>query len=159
MAVFQACHNRTYDNKADVRQMLAQQQDMKIPSELIPHCPVCGASMTMNLRCDNSFVQDEGWYAARYRYSDFVRRHKQGKVLYLELCGNQYPRHYQVSFLEIHAGKPRCHLCLRELRTGIRTQGNRRAFRLSGCGHWMHPVSTEPRGGFIKNGQSFYHKR
>ena len=80
-----ACHNRTYDNEAEVRQMLAQQQDMKIPSELIPHCPVCGAPMTMNLRCDNSFVQDEGWYAARYRYSDFVRRHKQGKVLYLEL--------------------------------------------------------------------------
>ena len=80
-----ACHNRTYDNEAEVRQMLAQQQDMKIPSELIPHCPVCGALMTMNLRCDNSFVQDEGWYAARYRYSDFVRQHKHGKVLYLEL--------------------------------------------------------------------------
>ena len=80
-----ACHNRTYDNEAEVRQMLAQQQDMKIPSELIPHCPVCGAPMTMNLRCDNSFVQDEGWYAARCWYSDFVRRHKQGKVLYLEL--------------------------------------------------------------------------
>ena len=80
-----ACHNRTYDNEAEVRQMLAQQQDMKIPSELIPHCPVCGAPMTMNLRCDNSFVQDEGWYAARCWYSDFVRQHKHGKVLYLEL--------------------------------------------------------------------------
>ena len=87
-----ACHNKTYDNEAEVRQMLARQQDMKIPSELIPRCPVCGAPMTMNLRCDDSFVQDEGWYAAQSRYSDFVRRHKHGTVLYLELgVGNNTP--------------------------------------------------------------------
>lgn len=87
-----ACHNKTYDNEAEVRQMLARQQDMKIPFELIPRCPVCGAPMTMNLRCDDSFVQDEGWYAAQSRYSDFVRRHKHGTVLYLELgVGNNTP--------------------------------------------------------------------
>ena len=70
-----ACHNKTYDNEDTVRQMLARQQDMKIPSDLIPRCPVCGAPFTMNLRCDDTFVQDEGWYAAQSRYSDFVRRH------------------------------------------------------------------------------------
>ena len=87
-----ACHDKTYDNEDTVRQMLARQQDMKIPSDLIPRCPVCGAPMTMNLRCDNSFVQDEGWYAAQSRYSDFVRRHKHGTVLYLELgVGNNTP--------------------------------------------------------------------
>ena len=87
-----ACHNRTYDNEAEVRQMLAQQQDMKIPTELIPHCPVCGAPMTMNLRCDDTFVQDRGWYAASERYADFLRRHKGGKVLFLELgVGNNTP--------------------------------------------------------------------
>ena len=73
-------------------QMLAQQQDMKIPSELIPRCPVCGAPMTMNLRCDDTFVQDRGWYAAQSRYAVFLQRHKQGKVLYLELgVGNNTP--------------------------------------------------------------------
>ena len=73
-------------------QMLAQQQDMKIPTELIPHCPVCGAPMTMNLRCDDTFVQDRGWYAASERYADFLRRHKGGKVLFLELgVGNNTP--------------------------------------------------------------------
>lgn len=87
-----ACHNRTYDNEDAVRRMVAEQQDMKIPSALIPRCPVCGAPMTMNLRCDDTFVQDEGWYAAQSRYSDYVRRHKHGKVLYLELgVGNNTP--------------------------------------------------------------------
>ncbi|MGN0323311.1 MAG: SIR2 family NAD-dependent protein deacylase [Oliverpabstia sp.] len=87
-----ACHNKTYDNEDTVRQMIDEQQDMKIPSELIPRCPVCGAPMTMNLRCDDTFVQDEGWYAAQNRYADFVRQHEHGKVLYLELgVGNNTP--------------------------------------------------------------------
>ena len=87
-----ACHNKTYDNESSVRRMVEQQQDMKIPSELIPHCPVCGAPMIMNLRCDDTFVQDEGWYAAAERYSDFVKQHRSGKVLYLELgVGNNTP--------------------------------------------------------------------
>lgn len=59
-----ACHNKTYDNEKIVRQMVSEQKNMKIPTELIPKCPVCGAPMTMNLRCDDRFVQDEGWYRA-----------------------------------------------------------------------------------------------
>ena len=58
---------------------------MKIPSELIPKCPVCGAPMTMNLRCDDKFVQDEGWYKAAMRYDNFIRRHKNLNILFLEL--------------------------------------------------------------------------
>lgn len=80
-----ACHDKTYDNEDTVRQMVAAQKDMKIPSELIPKCPVCGAPMTMNLRCDSSFVQDAGWYAAASRYEDFIRRHKNLHILFLEL--------------------------------------------------------------------------
>lgn len=41
--------------------------------------------MTMNLRCDNSFVQDDGWYAASNRYDDFIRRHEGMHILFLEL--------------------------------------------------------------------------
>lgn len=80
-----ACHDKTYDNEETVRRMVALQKNFKIPSELIPKCPVCGAPMTMNLRCDNSFVQDEGWYAAADRYEDFIRRHKNLHILFLEL--------------------------------------------------------------------------
>ena len=48
--------------------------------------------MTMNLRCDDTFVQDRGWYAASERYANFLRHHKQGKVLFLELgVGNNTP--------------------------------------------------------------------
>ena len=79
------CHARTYDNEDAVRRMAAEQRDMRIPTALIPRCPVCGGPMTMNLRCDDTFVQDEGWYAAHRRYADFVRRHRKGRVVYLEL--------------------------------------------------------------------------
>lgn len=79
------CHQKTYDNYAQVKQMVEQQHDLHIPSELVPHCPVCGKPMTTNLRCDNTFVQDDGWYAANARYQDFVRSHEGKRVVYLEL--------------------------------------------------------------------------
>ena len=65
--------------------MWAEQRDMKIPSELVPRCPVCGKPMNMNLRCDDTFVQDDGWYAAAQRYEDFLRRHSGLRVVFLEL--------------------------------------------------------------------------
>ena len=79
------CHDKTYDNERAVRQMVRDQCDMRIPSELIPHCPVCGAPMTMNLRTDMTFVEDEGWHEAARRYEDFLDRHKGRRVLFLEL--------------------------------------------------------------------------
>lgn len=81
----QPCCQKTWDNEETVRRMVAEQRDMRVPTELVPHCPVCGRPMTMNLRCDNTFVQDEGWYAAYSRYEDFLRRHEGAKVVYLEL--------------------------------------------------------------------------
>lgn len=79
------CHQKTYDNKTIIYQMAARQKDMRVPSELIPHCPVCGKPMTMNLRADDTFVQDDGWYTAAERYNEFLRRHKNLKTLFLEL--------------------------------------------------------------------------
>ncbi|WP_124100079.1 Sir2 silent information regulator family NAD-dependent deacetylase [Ruminococcus sp. Marseille-P6503] len=79
------CHNKTYDNETVIRTMLERQADMKIPAELIPRCPVCGKPMTMNLRADDAFVQDEGWYRASERYEAFIRRHKGQRILFLEL--------------------------------------------------------------------------
>lgn len=79
------CHNKTYDNETAVRQMVAEQRDMKIPSELVPRCPVCGKPMTMNLRCDDKFVEDNGWCAACERYSHFLADNKGKRVVFLEL--------------------------------------------------------------------------
>lgn len=79
------CHDKTYDNEAVIRKMVAEQKDMRVPSELVPRCPVCGAPMSMNLRADATFVEDEGWHRAAERYQDFIRRHEGMRVLYLEL--------------------------------------------------------------------------
>ena len=76
---------KTYDNEETVRKMIAKQHNMKIPSKLVPYCPICGAPMTMNLRCDDSFVQDHGWYEASQRYKDFIRKYQNMHILYLEL--------------------------------------------------------------------------
>ncbi len=80
-----ACHDKTYDNREIVYQMVEKQKNMKIPSEFIPKCPICGAPMTTNLRCDEKFVQDDGWYAAASRYHDFLQSHKDQHILLLEL--------------------------------------------------------------------------
>lgn len=101
------CHQKTYDNEKSVRQMVAQQKDMKIPTELIPKCPVCGAPMTMNLRSDMTFVQDEGWYAASNRYDDFIRRHENLHILFLELgVGANTPVTIKYPFWQMTAKNP-----------------------------------------------------
>ncbi len=95
------CHPKTYDNEETVRRMAESQgfavtenalelpegvvPKMSVPTELVPYCPKCGRPMTMNLRCDDTFVQDAGWYAAAERYQDFLRRHQGARMLFLEL--------------------------------------------------------------------------
>lgn len=103
-----ACHQKTYDNEEQVRQMYAEQQEMKIPSELIPKCPVCGAPMTMNLRVDNNFVQDQGWYAASERYDDFIRRHENLRILCLEFgVGGNTPVIIKYPFWQLTVKNPK----------------------------------------------------
>ena len=79
------CCQKTFDNEEFIRRMYNEQKNMRVPSELIPKCPECGKTMTMNLRADDKFVQDEGWYKARERYADFLRRHEGMHMLFLEL--------------------------------------------------------------------------
>lgn len=79
------CCNKTFDNEEQVRAMLREQRDMKIPSSLIPRCPVCGGPMTTNLRSDDKFVEDAGWHAAYERYAQFLKEYSGGRVLFLEL--------------------------------------------------------------------------
>lgn len=81
----QPCCQKTYDNEAEIRAMVAQQKDMRIPTALIPRCPVCGREMSMNLRADDTFVQDAGWDTAAQRYEDFIRRHRDLRIVYWEL--------------------------------------------------------------------------
>lgn len=80
-----ACHDKTYDNEAAVRKMFESQEGMRIPSSLIPYCPVCGKPMAMNLRVDDTFVEDAGWHEAATRYARFLNERNNARVLFLEL--------------------------------------------------------------------------
>ena len=79
------CCQETWDNETIVREMVDRQKDMRIPTELLPICPHCGKPLTMSLRSDDKFVEDEGWHAAAERYESFLRTRKGQKILYLEL--------------------------------------------------------------------------
>lgn len=79
------CCNKTFDNEDIIRQMMEQQKDMRIPSALLPVCPHCGKPLTTNLRADDKFVQDDGWYMAAERYNNFLRTRENTRILYLEL--------------------------------------------------------------------------
>ena len=79
------CHNKTYDNEEVIKKMVQQQSYLRVPTSLIPKCPVCGKPMTTNLRKDDCFVQDDGWYKAQERYVTFLKQNKNKKILFLEL--------------------------------------------------------------------------
>ena len=65
--------------------MVEEQENMRVPEELVPYCPACGEPMSMNLRCDDAFVEDGSWHEASLRYAEFIRRTSGKKVLFLEL--------------------------------------------------------------------------
>ena len=100
------CTPVTYDNEEMVRSMVERQSDMRVPSELIPKCPNCGKPLTMNLRSDDKFVEDEGWDRAAERYNQFLRTRK-GKILYLELgVGYNTPGIIKFPFWQMTAKNP-----------------------------------------------------
>lgn len=101
------CYQETFDNEAVIREMVGRQENRKVPTELLPVCPHCGRPMTMNLRCDDRFVQDEGWYRASERYAEFLRRHRGLRVLFLDLgTGRNTPTIIKFPFWRMTAGQP-----------------------------------------------------
>ena len=117
------CHEKTYGNAETVRAMVEAQglviaedgtltvpdgvtPKMTVPGELVPHCPVCGEAMSMNLRSDDTFAEDEGWHEAAERYENFLRT-RGGKVLFLELgVGYNTPGIIKYPFWRMTAKKP-----------------------------------------------------
>ena len=125
------CHQKTYDNAAMVCEMVKAQGfligdngelrlpknglvRMTVPQDLIPHCPVCGKPMSMNLRADQTFVEDAGWHTAADRYADFLRRHRGQRLLLLELgVGYNTPGIVKYSFWKMaYDGKNVTYACL-----------------------------------------------
>ena len=101
------CHSRTYDNYDVVRKMIEQQRDLRVPSELVPMCPVCGKPMSMNLRADATFVEDEGWHAAAARYESFLEAHVSERILFFEIgVGGNTPAIIKYPFLRMTLANP-----------------------------------------------------
>ncbi|MEI0559732.1 Sir2 silent information regulator family NAD-dependent deacetylase [Brachyspira intermedia] len=96
------CRQETFYNEKYIREMVKSRKNMKIPSELIPKCPHCGANMSMNLRSDNTFVQDENWYKAKDKYKSFLNNSQNKNILFLELgVGFNTPGIIKYSFWEM----------------------------------------------------------
>ena len=102
------CCQETFDNEAVIREMVKRQENMKIPTELLPTCPHCGKPLTMNLRSDNKFVEDEGWHRAAERYENFLRTRAGQKILFLELgVGYNTPVIIKYPFWQMTAKNPK----------------------------------------------------
>ncbi len=144
------CRQQTYDNEDAVRRMVEAQgfrvtedglelpegmtPKMAVPTGLVPRCPRCGAPMTTNLRCDGTFVQDEGWYAAAGRYEDFLRRHQGLRVLYLELgVGANTPAIIKYPFWALTAENPKAvYVCVNQGEAFAPAQIQRQSICLDG---------------------------
>lgn len=101
------CCQETYDNETIVRQMYQQQSDMRIPTALLPRCPHCGRPLAMNLRSDDTFVEDRGWHLAAERYENFLRTRQGQKLLFLELgVGYNTPGIIKYPFWQMTARNP-----------------------------------------------------
>ena len=101
------CHRRTYDNEETILRMVREQRNMRVPTGLLPVCPKCGAPMTMNLRSDDTFVEDLGWNEAASRYLDFVQSHANKRLLLLELgVGMNTPSIIKYPFWRLTAQNP-----------------------------------------------------
>ena len=129
----QPCHKKTYDNQLFVEKMIREQGfviqsdgslelpdngfegiKMTVPSELVPRCPVCGKPMTMNLRCDDTFVEDDGWHKAASRYEDFLNKDKDGRIVFLELgVGGNTPGIIKYPFWKMTYANPKAkYICI-----------------------------------------------
>ena len=127
------CHKKTYDNQDMVREMVKAQGYVlgedgipyipegvvlgrRIPKELIPYCPICRRPMAMNLRADNTFVEDAGWYRAAKDCRDFLNRYGEGKILFLELgVGYNTPSIIKYPFWQMTAKNPNAvYVCLNQ---------------------------------------------
>ncbi len=128
------CHLKTYDNEAAVKRMVEEQKNMRIPSELIPYCPVCGAPMTMNLRIDQTFVEDNGWHKAASRYQDFLRQHKGQSILYLELgVGGNTPGIIKYPFWKMTYQNPKAvYVCINLSEAYIPTEIKKQSINIVG---------------------------
>lgn len=128
------CCQETYDNETTVRNMLSAQKDMQIPTSLLPICPHCGNPMSMNLRSDETFVEDEGWHEAARRYHNFLQTNANKKILFLELgVGYNTPGIIKYNFWQqVHKNPHAYYICINKGETFIPQEIKKQSMRLDG---------------------------
>lgn len=104
------CHQVTYDNEAQVREMLVatgfliekegkyeidfdnrENWKMVIPSELIPYCHDCDEPMNMNLRCDDTLCRMMDGMQERLDTMNSSKYARTVKFFILNLGKTKYP--------------------------------------------------------------------
>ena len=128
------CHNKTYDNEETILKMYREQKDMEIPSYLIPRCPVCGEPMSMNLRADDTFVEDDGWKRAGKRYAEFMNEFGGKKVVFLELgVGGNTPAIIKYPFRKMtYANENATYICINKGQADCPTEIKSRSVMIDG---------------------------
>ncbi|MBR6953875.1 MAG: Sir2 silent information regulator family NAD-dependent deacetylase [Clostridia bacterium] len=148
------CCQTTWDNEAMVREMLLAQgfsigeggelippegrePAMAIPGTLVPRCPNCGRPLTLNLRADDTFVEDEGWHRAAAAYEAWLAAHREGAVVYLEIgVGYNTPGIIKFSFWQQVYRNPRAvYACLNMEEDPVPEQIQDRSILLAGDAH------------------------
>mgnify|MGYP001081580542 CR=1 FL=1 len=141
------CHNKTYDNEFMIKKMVTEQKNMRIPTELVPHCPICGAPMSMNLRADNTFVEDNGWHIAADRYQVFIRCHKDLDIVYLELgVGGNTPGIIKYPFWQMTYNNPNAaYICINLSEAYIPTEIKKQSISITkDIGETLKHIKTSP---------------
>lgn len=128
------CCQETFENEEIVCGMLEHQKDMRIPSQLLPVCPRCGKPMVMNLRSDDRFVQDKGWYRAAERYENFLRTRQNLRIVFLELgVGYNTPGIIKYPFWQMTAKNPKAiYACINQEVTARPKEIERQSLYING---------------------------
>ncbi len=148
------CCRKTWDNESLVRNMILSQGytigdrnqlvlpegkavSMAIPSALLPKCPNCGRPLTMNLRSDDTFVEDEGWQKAAERYAFWISEHQDKAVVYLEIgVGYNTPGIIKYNFWQyVYRNSKATYACLNMDEAPVPDQIRSRSVIISGDSH------------------------
>ena len=125
------CCKKTWENESMIRNMIQAQgfiigehneltlpegktASMRIPTDLLPRCPNCGRILTMNLRSDDKFVEDEGWRKAAAAYEAWMTAHQENRVVFLEIgVGYNTPGIIKYSFWQqVYQNENAVYACL-----------------------------------------------
>ena len=108
MQCARACHQKVYSNLEAVQKILAATRDLTVPPACVPRCPVCGGTMEMHLRVDETFIEDEAWHLAARRYTAFLRTYGAGSIVLLEMgVGFNTPTIIRFTFEELTLANPK----------------------------------------------------